>query len=120
MRVLALNPPSKYSKNVARDLLFGCWCKGKRIAGVQFPPLPLLGVATTLRAEGIDATLLDAAGERRSLEEVKRLVGDYDLVVMNTATAAFDEDASFLNELKAAHPHLRTVLFGTNVTFMPE
>jgi radical SAM superfamily enzyme YgiQ (UPF0313 family) len=120
MRVLALNPPSKYSKNVARDLLFGCWCKGKRIAGVQFPPLPLLGVATTLRAEGIDATLLDAAGERRSLEEVKRSVGDYDLVVMNTATAAFDEDASFLNELKAAHPHLRTVLFGTHVTFMPE
>lgn len=120
MRALALNPPSKYSRNVARDLLFGCWCKGKRIAGVQFPPLPLLYVATTLREEGIDATLLDAAGERRSLEEVRRLVGDYDLVVMNTATVAFDEDASFLNALKAVHPHLRTVMFGTHVTFMPE
>lgn len=119
MRVLALNPPSKYSRNVARDLLFGCWCKGKRIAGVQFPPLPLLSVVTTLREEGFDATLLDAAGERRSFEEAKRFAGDYDLVVMNTATAAFGEDASFLRDLKTAHPHLRTVVFGTHVTFMP-
>lgn len=120
MRILALSPPSKYSKNVARDLLFGCWCKGKRIAGVQFPPLPLLSVVTTLREAGFDATLLDAAGEGCPIEKVKGLVCDYDLVVMNTATPTFDEDVSILEELKTVNPNLRTVMFGTHVTFMPE
>ena len=65
MNILGLNPPSKYSKNVARDLLWGCWCKGRRIAGVQFPPLPLMYVGTVLKKEGFSVDVLDAQGEHR-------------------------------------------------------
>jgi len=37
MNALVLNPPSKVVKNVVRDLLYACWCKGKRIGGIRFP-----------------------------------------------------------------------------------
>lgn len=120
MKVLGLNPPSKFSKNVARDLLWGCWCKGKRIAGVQFPPLPLLYVATVLRDEGHDVAVLDAAGEGLSFDEVKKRVADFDVVFLISATMSFNEDAALLLELKEANPNLRTIDFGAHATFKPE
>ncbi len=119
MRLLGLNPPSRYSKNVARDLLWGCWCKGKRIAGVQFPPLPLLYVATVLRDDGHDVDVLDAPGEGLSFDEVLRRIPGYDAVFLISATMSFNEDAALLLELKQANPRLRTIDFGAHATFKP-
>ena len=120
MRILGLNPSSKFSPNVARDLLWGCWCKGKRIAGVQFPPLPLLYVATVLKEDGHDVEVLDAAGEGVSFDEVKRRIPDFDAVFLISATMSFNEDASMLLELKEANPRLKTIDFGAHATFKPE
>ncbi|MGD9581459.1 MAG: B12-binding domain-containing radical SAM protein, partial [Vampirovibrionia bacterium] len=61
MNAVVLIPPSKHAKNVARDLVYGCWCKGKRIAGIQFPPVSQLIVVTALIKYGHKCDLLDAA-----------------------------------------------------------
>ena len=122
MKTLTLIPPSKHSKNVARDLVYGCWCKGKRIAGIQFPPVSQLLVATVLKEAGHDAELLDAAGMQMSLDEIKdKIVREkYDVVQMLTSTMTVVEDAEILLELKQARPELKTMVTGSQPTFMPQ
>ncbi len=120
MKVLALVPPSKFSKNVARDLVYGCWCKGKRIAGIKFPPMSLVSVATVLRDAGHDVELLDAAALGLTLEDINKTAAPYDAAIILTSTMTLNEDASILQELKAANPHLKTICFGGHVTAEPE
>lgn len=119
MKILGLNPPSKYSKNVARDLLWGCWCKGRRIAGVQFPPLPLMYVATVLKKDGFEVDVLDAQGEGLGLSEVEQRIGQYDVVFLISATMSYSEDAEVLECLKRKNPRLITIIFGSHATFLP-
>ena len=120
MKTLILIPPSKHSKNVARDLVYGCWCKGKRIAGIQFPPLSLLSLVTVLREVKIDTELLDAAVEDLSLDDIKKRADRYDFVIMLTATMTLNEDAVILNEFKKVNNNLTTIVFGGHVTAEPK
>jgi len=120
MKVLILNPPSKSTKNVLRDLIYGCWCKGKRIGGAKVPPLNLLYIATVLKEEGHKVKLLDALAEQLSLEEVKKIIKDYTAVVISTSTMSFREDSRVLAELKEVNENLKTIIFGSHPTFMPE
>jgi len=119
LKIMVLIPPSKFSRNVARDLIYGCWCKGKRIAGIKFPPLSLLLVATVLKKDGFDVSLLDAAATGMSIEELKKIAPEFSLVVLLTSTMTVNEDASVLSELKKANPQLKTAVFGAHPTFMP-
>ncbi len=119
IKVLILVPPSKYSKNVARDLVYGCWCKGKRIAGVKFPPISLALAATVLRESGLSVSLVDAAGEGLNLEEVRQLSKDFDFCVILTSSMTLNEDADFLAELKKINPKLKTIVFGGHATAEP-
>ncbi|MEW6236827.1 MAG: radical SAM protein [Candidatus Omnitrophota bacterium] len=122
MKVLTLIPPSKHSKNVARDLVYGCWCKGKRIAGIQFPPVSQLLVTTVLRESGHDAHLLDGAGLRYSINEIKTIVDkeQYDVCTMLTSTMTIQEDAEILFDLKQANPKMTSIVMGSQPTFMPQ
>ena len=52
-KVLVIVPSSKQAENVPRDLVYGCWCAGKRIGGISFPPLTSVLIATILRGAGI-------------------------------------------------------------------
>ncbi len=119
MRILVLNPSSKVTKNVVRDVLYGCWCKGKRIGGGTVPPFALLQVATVL-FKNHEGSFLDAQAEQLAPEFVTTRIRDYDLVVISTSTMSFREDADYLLELKKTHPKLRTVMFGSHPTFMPQ
>ena len=119
MRVLVLNPPSKSTKNVLRDLIYGCWCKGKRIGGAKVPPLNLLYVATVLKESGHNVKLLDALAEQMDLERVTEIIDEYDIVVTSTSTMSFREDAQILAELKKCNEELKTIIFGSHPTFMP-
>lgn len=119
MKILGLNPPSKFSKNVARDLLWGCWCKGRRIAGVQFPPLPLMYVATVLKKDGHDVDVLDAQAEVVSVSEVEERISNYDVLFLISATMSYAEDAETLALLKKKNPRLITIIFGSHATFLP-
>lgn len=120
MNLLFLVPPSTSSSNVARDLLYGCWCRGKRIGGITFPPISLLTVATVLQKAGHKVVLLDAAATGLSLSKVKRKVEKFDLVVVLTSTASIEEDAFILSELKKVNKKLKTVVFGGHPTVMPK
>ena len=119
MKILGLNPPSQYSKNVARDLLWGCWCKGRRIAGVQFQPLPLMYVATVLKNSGFSVDVLDAQAERMGIKEIEERIGGYDVVFLISATMSYAEDAEILGRLKEKNPRLKTIVFGAHPTFLP-
>jgi anaerobic magnesium-protoporphyrin IX monomethyl ester cyclase len=120
MKILGLNTPSQFSRNVARDLLWGCWCKGKRIAGVQFPSLPLMYVATVLKQNGFDVDVLDAQALGVTLEELETKITEYDVVFLISATMSYTEDADILARLKAKNPRLKTIIFGSHATFLPE
>lgn len=119
MKILVLNPPSKIVKNVVRDVLYGCWCKGKRIGGTKFPPTSLLYVATVLKENGHTVKLLDAGGEGKSISEVKKKIEDYQVAIISTSTMTFNEDTQVLGELKKENNRLTTVVFGSHPTFMP-
>lgn len=120
MKILVLNPCSIVTKNVLRDLVYGCWCQGKRIGGAKIPPTNLLSIATVLEANGYDITLLDALAEQKDIEEVKKIIKDFDVVIISTSTMSFREDATILSELKKENPNLKTIIFGSHPTFMPE
>jgi radical SAM superfamily enzyme YgiQ (UPF0313 family) len=119
MKILGLNPPSKYSKNVARDLLWGCWCKGRRIAGVQFPPLPLIYVGTILKLNGHKVDIIDAQAQGISLSKIEEKIKDYDIAFIISATMSYAEDADILGHLKKNNPRLITIVFGAHPTFLP-
>lgn len=120
MKILGLNTPSQFSRNVARDLLWGCWCKGRRIAGVQFPSLPLMYVATVLKQSGFDVDVLDAQAMGMTLAEVEEKIPAYDIVFLISATMSYAEDAEILAALKKKNPRLKTIIFGSHSTFLPE
>lgn len=120
MNIALLIPPSKFSKNVARDLVYGCWCKGKRIAGIQFPPLSLISVGTVLKRNGINVKLIDAAAEGLSASQISEKIKDCEFAIMLTSTMTLNEDSEILAELKKNSPELKTVVFGGHVTAEPK
>ncbi len=122
MKIVTLIPPSKHSKNVARDLVYGCWCKGKRIAGIQFPPVSQCLVATVLKEAGHDSSLLDGAGLQMSIDEIKEDFKreKYDICQMLTSTMTVIEDSEILDELKSVNPGMKTIVTGSQPTFMPQ
>lgn len=120
MKTLVLNPASRFTKNVVRDVLYGCWCKGKRIGGGTVPPFNLLFVASLLQREGFEVTFLDAMAEQLPFEDQLNLAPEVELVVCSTATMAFNEDADTLLEFKKRNPRLKTAMFGSHPTFMPQ
>ncbi len=122
MKTLTLIPPSKHSKNVARDLVYGCWCKGKRIAGIQFPPVSQLLVTCVVKQDGHEADLLDAAAMQMSVDDLVEHVRsrEYDVVMLLTSTMTIREDAEILRACKSALPELKTMVWGSQPTFMPQ
>lgn len=120
VKVLVLNPPSKYAKNVVRDLIYGCWCKGKRIGGAKIPPINLLSIASVLIKEGHDVKLIDALAEQKPLTEISQCIDKYDVIIISTSTMSFSEDIGVLAEFKRINKSIITVIFGSHPTFMPE
>ena len=118
-RVLVLNPSSRFTRNVVRDVLYGCWCKGKRIGGATVPPFALLQIATILNNHKHRVTFLDAQAEHLPFRAVQDCIHQYDLVITSTSTMSFLEDAEYLAGLKGKNPKLKTIIFGSHPTFMP-
>lgn len=107
MKILLLNPPSKFAKNVVRDLFYGCWCKGKRIASAKFPPTTLMSISAVLKQDGHEVKLVE------EMEEA-------DMIIVPTSSMTFKEDAFTLKNIKNFYPKTTTVAFGSHVTFCPE
>jgi len=120
MRILFLVPGSRFTHNVARDLLYGCWCKGKRIAGAQFPPVSQLLVATLLRDSGHQVDLLDTGAEPIDRDELDRQAKEHDLVIILTSFMTINEDCQVLLQMKTANPALCAITYGNLPTFTPK
>lgn len=120
MKAVVIIPPSKHAKNVARDLVYGCWCKGKRIAGIQFPPVSQLILVTTLIKYGHDCDLLDAAALGLSYEETIERAKNYNYIIMLTSTMTINEDTQIVNSIKEHNPQIISIFYGAHPTFMPQ
>ena len=119
LKVLVLNPMTANARNVVRDVLYGCWCAGKRIGGASVPPFALVQLATVLEQDSQDVLFIDAQAEQKGQREIAALVRGVDLVVCTTSTMSFREDADYLLGLKEVNPGLRTLVMGSHPTFMP-
>ncbi len=117
-KVLVINPPSRYTKNVVRDVIYGCWCKGKRIGGGTVPPFFLISIATVLQKAGFDVTFLEAMAEQIPLNQID--VSPYKAVVTSTSTMSFGEDSYVLEYFKKQNPEILSVVYGSHTTFMPK
>jgi anaerobic magnesium-protoporphyrin IX monomethyl ester cyclase len=121
-KVLFLKPPvDRAQRNVVRDFVYGCWCNGRRVGGMEMPPLNELYAATHARQEGVTPVFLDAQLEPDRFEKLKqdRYNGFFALVIMS-ATQSFRRDVALLEEIKSARPDIKTILFGSHPTFMPQ
>ena len=121
MKVLVLNPASSSSPNVVRDQIFGCWCKGKEIGGMQMPPLSLLYVATTLQNAGHEVVFIDGPAERQRFLDVLEYGTIADVVIASTSTMTMNEDAQVLRRIyhNGSGSQPVRIVFGTPPTFLP-
>lgn len=120
MKIAVVEPLLEVKSNVIRDVIYGCWCGGKRIGGATVPPFQQLTIATLLKADGHDVTFVDAQAEQLPLDEVVRRIEGAELVISSTSVMTMRGDASFLRELKSRIPGLRVAAYGSHPTFMPE
>jgi anaerobic magnesium-protoporphyrin IX monomethyl ester cyclase len=120
MKAALIVPYTEKTGNVARDLVYGCWCKGGRIGGTSFPPMPLLQCAGVLQKAGHRTVLIDAQAEGLSLSQVQQRISDCGVAVMLTSTTTLNDDCEYLRALKAANNGLKTIVYGGHVTAEPE
>jgi anaerobic magnesium-protoporphyrin IX monomethyl ester cyclase len=121
LHALFLKPPTGTNqRNVVRDFVYGCWCNGRRIGGMQMPPLNDLYAASHARQEGIEVAFLDAEMEadRYARLEADRFVDTLAVVVMSS-TQSFRQDVRALERIKSLNPEVRSIVFGSHPTFMP-
>jgi len=121
-KALFLKPSAGASgKNIVRDFLYGCWCNGRRIGGMQMPPLTELMVATNARQDQLETIFLDAQIEpNRYLELAERKFSDISIVAVMSSTQSFKADVELLNNIKKLNSSITTILYGSHPTFMPE
>ncbi len=113
-------PPSRRAPPLVRDLLHGCWCSGRRVGGIGFPPVTLAGFAGSVARKGFHPVLLDCPAERIPIENALfRLENASSIVVLSSFFSA-KEDLSFFESLKRRGSRARLVLVGPFPTFQPE
>lgn len=120
-KILFLKPVSdSKSRNIVRDFIYGCWCNGRRIGGMQMPPLNELYCATHVRNAGLDVLFIDAQYETQRWKALlQSRFADIGAVVLMSSTQSFRADTELLSGIRKLNGHVRTVLFGSHPTFMP-
>ncbi|QGY39359.1 radical SAM protein [Pseudodesulfovibrio cashew] len=121
MKTLFLKPPlGGGSRNAVRDFIYGCWCNGRRIGGMQIPPINELYVITHAMNHGMACEFLDAQVEpERYAAVLESGLAGFGAVAIMSSTQSFKKDAALLAEFKRLRPSLKTILFGSHPTFMP-
>ena len=93
MRIAIVEPLLEANGNVIRDVIYGCWCGGKRIGGATVPPFEQLTIATVLKKDGHDVVFVDAQAEQLSLDAICKRIGDASLVITSTSVMTMRGDA---------------------------
>jgi len=119
--ILFLKPVSdSRGRNIVRDFVYGCWCNGRRVGGMQMPPLSELSCATHIRNAGLNVMFIDAQYENKRLDALmlSRFAG-VSAVALMSSTQSFRADVELLGRIKKLKSDVQTVLFGSHPTFMP-
>lgn len=118
MKIALINPP--FSSKCMRD--FRCQTSVEGFIEETMPPLALAYVASFLRENGFNITLIDCIADEIHLETlIKKLRENKpDLVVSVSATPTFQSDIHVVSEIKKQLPDSLTCLFGTHPTVFPK
>ncbi len=117
MKTLFLNPPSVsgqiYMKEIGR-------CGRKSVAGELWPQTGLAYLAAVAEREGHEARIIDAMAIGMSVETLTEAVAqwDPDLIVANTTTPTFRNDAFVIGEFRERTEAL-IAWTGTHVSALP-
>lgn len=120
MKIAVVEPCLESKKNIIRDVIYGCWCGGKRIGGATVPPYEQLTLATILKNDGHDIQFIDAQAEQLEIEEVAHRMEGAELIIVSTSVMTMNSDANFVGILKEKIPGLRVAAYGSHPTFQPE
>ena len=118
MKIFFLNPPflsgDLYMKEVGR-------CGRRAVAGELWPQTGLAYLAAVALELNCDVQLRDAMASRIPLQKLEQIVADFqpDLVIANTTTPTFRNDAEVLRILKQRSPAVYAFT-GTHVSALPE
>ncbi|OGI15855.1 hypothetical protein A3K63_00640 [Candidatus Micrarchaeota archaeon RBG_16_49_10] len=116
MRVLLINPPSKF--NISKD---SRWPEHTK-SGTLYYPFWLAYTAGVLLEAKKEVMLIDSIAKRdtfeSALEKVKRFSPN--LLVATTTTGTLYADIKFLESVKKELKKCKTVLAGSHVTALPE
>lgn len=111
MKILFLNPPSfeRFDSAGAR------FQATRKTHSLWYPVW--LGYATALIKE---SKLLDCPAMNIDLEELKKVIKDYDLIVLNTSTPSLENDVKVAESLKNVKPELKIIFVGPHPSILPE
>jgi len=118
LRILILNPPASDGSSYIREGR----CMQSRSSWTElFPPITLMYLSSSLRAQGFEVRLVDAVAQGFSWERSLRLAGEVaaDLLVLNTAFPSIHSDMAFAQACRDQQPGLRTVALGVFPTLLP-
>lgn len=119
--VLTLRPRSGSARRgMVRDFIYGCWCNGRRIGGMEMPPLNEIYVATHARQPGVLVQFLDAQIQpERYTQLVAERFKKVAAVIIMSSTQSFKADSLTLRQIKSLNPGIKSIIFGSHPTFMP-
>ncbi|MFW6311844.1 MAG: B12-binding domain-containing radical SAM protein [Nanoarchaeota archaeon] len=118
MRIGLINTSSKKIKNSVKDLLYGCWCQGKRIGGSSFPPLNLLSLGTILEKDNI-VRIIDNHILNLNQNQLIQYLSNFELIILPTTSFCYEEDVSFLQKVKKMNPTIKCIIYGSFPTVSP-
>ncbi|MHA1252542.1 MAG: B12-binding domain-containing radical SAM protein [Candidatus Helarchaeota archaeon] len=119
MKIALINPPDLKIKNAVKDLLYGCWCQGKRIGGSEFPPLNLLFIASLLEKDYFVKVIIPEA-IRLEYNDLIRYISKFDYVIIPTTSFCYEQDINFLGKIKNLNKDIISIIFGQYPTFFPK
>jgi anaerobic magnesium-protoporphyrin IX monomethyl ester cyclase len=119
VKIAIIEPLLKTNKNIIRDVIYGCWCGGKRIGGATVPPFEQLTIATILQNDGHDVTFIDAQMEQLDISEILSRVHGCRLVITSTSVMTMNDDAAFVSRIRQDMPEVKFAAYGSHPTFEP-
>jgi len=118
LRIVLLNTPNLNIKNSVKDLLYGCWCQGKRIGGGTFPPLNIISIATLLENENY-IKVLSPELYNLNYKDLISYLALFDVIIFPTTSFCYNDDINLLKEVRKINKNIISIVFGAYPTFFP-
>ncbi len=119
MKILFLNPPHSggeiYMKEIGR-------CGRRAVAGEFWPQTGLAYLAAVAAKSGAESIIIDAMTEGCDFESLLSRISSYspDMIIANTTTPTFNNDADVLRKIKESFPDTIVALTGTHASAVVE